>query len=299
MNPAAAGDELLHAPRSLRSPRARSPLRSSAHRAPVRHDRSLTRRRSGSGRRPSGAGRAGRTCVRRMTASRPMRLSSSRGMSWTLESSITTECSISLLRISHPAPIAVNGPMKLSTIRVPAPMAIGPRNVELTISAPPSTTTRPSIVEASSTRAVEPGLDLLEQEAVGLQQRRQLAGVDPPAGEQLRAHAVAGRDQPLDRIGDLQLAAWRRGDRPHGLVDRRVEQVDADEREVRRRIDRLLDERHDVTVCRRGWRCRSGAGPGPASAGSAPPAGRRPPAPPRTPPRTRRGPARAGCRRGT
>ena len=40
----------------------------------------------------------------------------------------------------------------------------------------------------------------------------------------------------------------RRGDGPHGLVDRAVEQVDADEREVRRRVGGLLDEAHDVAV---------------------------------------------------
>ena len=55
-------------------------------------------------------------------------------------------------------------------------------------------------------------------------------------------------DQPLDGVGDLQLAARRRLDRPHRLVDRRVEQVDADEGEVRRRVGRLLDERDDVAV---------------------------------------------------
>ena len=113
-------------------------------------------------------------------------------MSSTLESSITTECSISLLTISQPAPMALNGPMKLSTTRVPAPMATGPRSVELTISAPASTTTRPSIVDAASTVPSSAGLDLLQQQPVGLQQRRQLAGVDPPAGEQLGAHPVAG-----------------------------------------------------------------------------------------------------------
>ena len=152
--------------------------------------------------------------------------------------------------------------MKLSTIRVPAPMAIGPRSVELTISAPASTTTRPSIVDASSTVPSMRVVELLEQQPVGLEQRRQLAGVDPPAGEQLGAHAVAGRDQPLDGVGDLQLAAGRRRDRPHGLVDRRVEQVDADEGEVRRRVLRLLDERRRRGRRRRGVaipkRCGSG-----------------------------------------
>ena len=50
-----------------------------------------------------------------------------------------------------------------------------------------------------------------------------LAGVDPPA----RAAPRAARgdpwfDQPLDRVGDLELAARRRLDRAHCLVDRGV-----------------------------------------------------------------------------
>ena len=59
-------------------------------------------------------------------------------------------------------------------------------------------------------------------------------------------HAVALVDEPLDRVGDLELAPRRRLDRAHRVVDGRVEQVDADEREVGRRIGRLLDESHDV-----------------------------------------------------
>ena len=39
-------------------------------------------------------------------------------------------------------------------------------------------------------------------------------------------------DQPLDRLGDLVLAAPRRLERVGGLQDRVVEQVDADERQV-------------------------------------------------------------------
>ena len=66
--------------------------------------------------------------------------------------------------------------------------------------------------------------------------------------EHLVADTVALVEQPLDRVGDLELAAARRLDGAHRVVDRRVEQVDADEREVRRRIGRLLDELHDVAV---------------------------------------------------
>ena len=66
-------------------------------------------------------------------------------------------------------------------------------------------------------RVVEPAVDLrrdrVEHEAVALEQRVLLAGVDPPAGEDLVAHPVPLVDQPLDRVGDLELAARRRLDR--------------------------------------------------------------------------------------
>jgi hypothetical protein len=55
-------------------------------------------------------------------------------------------------------------------------------------------------------------------------------------------------DQPLDRVGDLELAAFGGFDRCDGFVDLGVEQVDADERQVRRRIDGFLDEVDDVAV---------------------------------------------------
>ena len=259
----------------------------------------ITRRRSGSGRRPSGAAPAGAST----SARRPPRARSgcppAGGCASTFESSITTECSISLWTTSQPLPMALNGPMKLSTIRVSRPIATGPRIVELTISAPSATTTRPSSDDAASTDAVDPRLDLLEQQPVGLEQRRQLAGVDPPAGEQLGAHPLAVGDQPLDGVGDLQLAAGRRRDRPHRVVDRLVEQVHADEGEVRRRVVGLLDELDDVAVLVErgdaeavrighlleqdlGGR-RVGGPPGRLEGGD----------------ERRRGPAPAGCRRGT
>ena len=190
----------------------------------------------------------GRRCDRAITASRPISESSRRGMSDDCDSSITTECSISQSTISQPAPMAVNGPMKLSTTACPAPMMAGPRIVELTISAPglddDPAVDRRRVVD----RAVDARLELLEQQPVGLEQRRQLAGVDPPARQQLGAHPVAVVDQPLDGVGDLQLAAGRRLDGPHRLVDRRVEQVDADERQVGRRVAPASRPADDVAV---------------------------------------------------
>ena len=138
--------------------------------------------------------------------------------------------------------------MKLLTTRVPAPIAAGPRTVEFTISAPASMTTRPSIRERVVDRAVDPRLERLEHETVALEQRILLAGVDPPAAQDLVAHASSVVDEPLDRVGDLELAARRRLDRAHRGVDLDIEEVDADDREVRRRVLRLLDELDDLTV---------------------------------------------------
>src|SRR5581483_6633417 len=70
--------------------------------------------------------------------------------------------------------------------------------------------------------------------------------VEPPTLQHLVHDALAVVDEPLDRIGDLELAARRRLDGAHGVVDGGREQVDAGEGEVRRRMLRLLDEAHDV-----------------------------------------------------
>ena len=61
-------------------------------------------------------------------------------------------------------------------------------------------------------------------------------------------HRVAVVDEPLDRVGDLELVARRRLDRPYGLVDRCREDVDPDQREIRRRVGGLLDEPDDAAV---------------------------------------------------
>jgi len=64
------------------------------------------------------------------------------------------------------------------------------------------------------------------------------------------AHRLALFDQPLDGVGDLELAALRRLDGAHRLVDRLVEEIHADEREVARRIFGFLDEALHVAVFR-------------------------------------------------
>ncbi len=94
--------------------------------------------------------------------------------------------------------------------------------------------------------AVDPVLDRVEHETVAVEERVLLAGVDPPALEDLVGDGVAVVEEALDRVGDLELVAARRLDDAHRVVDRRREEVHADQREIRRRVRRLLDQPHDV-----------------------------------------------------
>ena len=96
--------------------------------------------------------------------------------------------------------------------------------------------------------AVDAPLQGLEDQPVGLQQRGQLARVDPPAVEDLGADPQALVDQPLDGVGDLQLAASGRADGRHRLVDPLVEEVHADQGQVGRRWVGLLDQPDDRAV---------------------------------------------------
>ena len=86
--------------------------------------------------------------------------------------------------------------------------------------APASITTRPSRVDRLVDLALDAAFDRLEEATVGLEERRLLAGVDPPAAEHLGAHPVPVVDQPLDGVGDLEFAARRRFDGVDRLVDR-------------------------------------------------------------------------------
>ena len=61
----------------------------------------------------------------------------------------------------------------------------------------------------------------------------------------MRADRAPGVEQPLDRVGDLQLVPPARPDRGDRVVDRRTEQVDAREREVAARTGRLLLQADD------------------------------------------------------
>ena len=59
-------------------------------------------------------------------------------------------------------------------------------------------------------------------------------------------------DQLLDRVGDLELVAPRRLDRARRVEDHRREHVHADQRQVRRRLLRLLDQAHDALAVQLG-----------------------------------------------
>ena len=83
--------------------------------------------------------------------------------------------------------------------------------------------------------AVDPLLDVLEDQPVRLEHVLESAGVLPPAADDVRLDAAALVDEVLDRVGDLELAARGRFDRARRVVDLRREHVDADEREVRSR----------------------------------------------------------------
>ena len=96
--------------------------------------------------------------------------------------------------------------------------------------------------------AVDAPLDAVEHEPVGLEHVVEPAGVLPPAAHDVRLDALAAVDEVLDRVGDLELAARARLDRARRVVDAGREHVDADEREVGRRLGGLLDEPHDAVA---------------------------------------------------
>ena len=231
---------------------------------------SLTRCRPGSGRRPSGATLADGCVDREMTASLPIRLSSRRRMSMMRLSSITTECSISLFDTSHPLPIArVRTDEAVDDARSGADRR---RTADRRVHDLGAGRDHDPAVDdrAVVDRAVDPVLDLLEQQPVRLEQRGQLPGVDPPTAQQLAPDQVLFVDQPLDRVGDLQLAAIRRLDRARPL--RGWSRRTGTRRPARgRTVDRSASRRGARRGRRRrAWRCRTVADPARASAGSGP-----------------------------
>src|SRR5262249_43100235 len=73
--------------------------------------------------------------------------------------------------------------------------------------------------------ALDARLQRVEDDAVGFQHVLELAGVLPPALDDVRPDGAALVDQPLDRVGDLELAPRGRPDRLHGIEHRRREHV--------------------------------------------------------------------------
>lgn len=90
--------------------------------------------------------------------------------------------------------------------------------------------------------ALHAAFDAVEEHLVALQDVLDAAGVLPVPAVLLGPDGRAVGHQPLDGVGDLQLAARARHDRVDGLVDGWGEEVDADERQVGARHRGLLDE---------------------------------------------------------
>ena len=159
----------------------------------------------------------------------------------------------------------------------PAPMIAGPRTTEL-ISSAPASIDDPALRRATGRRRGRRSrvLDRVEHEPVAVRAAGPSCRCRSTSPARIScAHAVAVVEEPLDRVGDLELAARRRFDRAHRVVDRRVEEVHADEREI---------GRADRPASRRGARCRRRRRTRPrrtardrrrARAGSARPGGRR------------------------
>ena len=70
--------------------------------------------------------------------------------------------------------------------------------------------------------ALDPALDRVEHEPVGGEHVLELAGVLPPALDDVRVDPRPLVDEVLDRVGDLELAARRGLDRAGRGVDRRA-----------------------------------------------------------------------------
>src|SRR5437764_14547404 len=74
--------------------------------------------------------------------------------------------------------------------------------------------------------ALDPLVEIVQDQPVGVEHVLHLAGVLPPAAHDVRVDRHTGVDQVLDRVGYLELSAPRRLDRTRRLEDRRGEHVD-------------------------------------------------------------------------
>jgi len=96
--------------------------------------------------------------------------------------------------------------------------------------------------------AAHVALQRAQDQPVRLQHVLELAGVLPPAGDDVRLDVQAAVDHVLDRVGDLELAARAGHDRLHALEDGRREEIHADKGEVAARLRRLLDQPRHAAV---------------------------------------------------
>ena len=127
-------------------------------------------------------------------------------------------------------------------------MTTGPRMTERCTSAPASITTLPSTRDRRRPSPSIAPLDRIENQPVRLEHVLELAGVLPPAVDEVRPHLEAAVDQILDGVGDLQLVAEARLDPLHRVEHCGREHVHADEREVALRLLRLFDQPDDLAV---------------------------------------------------
>ena len=203
------------------------------------------------------------------------------------------ECSTSAFSITQPSPIAVYGPdVAVGQLRAGADdrRPADRRALEPARRA----RSRPGRRPASRSARPRPGAAIVSSTSrLAASMSSSLPGVLPPAVDDVRLDPQALVDEVLDRVGDLELAARRRLDRPGGVVHGRREHVDADERQVRLRLGGLLDQPHDRAVAQLGDPVLLGVGDrrqqdqrvGRPGAGTRRPGPRSRPA--------------AGCRRGT
>ena len=134
-------------------------------------------------------------------------------------------------------------------------MIAGPRTDERTTRAPSSMTTRPSMVLSTTSPSTRgSSTSSTRRLASSMSSRRPVSFHQPvtSCGSTVRPRV----DQVLDRVGDLQLAAPRRPDRPGRLHDRRREHVDADQGQVAARLGRLLGQPHHPAVLQLGHAVR-------------------------------------------
>ena len=95
-------------------------------------------------------------------------------------------------------------------MRAPAPMITGPRTTECSIDRAGLDDDLAFDARLGVDRPVDAPLDRVEDQPVGLEHVLELAGVLPPALDDVRPDLEAAIDQVLDGVGDLELVAEAR-----------------------------------------------------------------------------------------